>query len=54
MEENTELSNSLNNLKEEEKKIHIDLETQENTVSKFGLIWIFMKIFLKSDFQFDI
>ena len=41
MEEKTDLSNSVNNLKDEEKKINICLETQENRVNNLGLIWIF-------------
>ena len=47
MEEKTDLSNSVNNLKDEEKKINICLETQENRVNNLGLIWIFfIKLFL--------
>ena len=49
MEEKTEFSESLKNLKEEEKKINICFETQENRVSKLGLIWIFKRLFLSSD-----
>ena len=50
VEEKTDLSNSVNNLKDEEKKINICLETQENRVNKLGLIWIFfIKLILQSD-----
>ena len=41
MEEKTDLSNTVNNIKDEEKKINICLETQENRVNNMGVTWIF-------------